>query len=80
MKEKRIQGNGFEIWLHRTFVEVNMGCFRFPMNQETLNSMLEGLTKAWYEIHKDNHANCGCRENGVTSFDNPFNRKWGGGT
>ena len=86
MKEERIHtgANGFEVWLCHdpdvfTFVEVNMGCFRFHMNQEMLNSMLEGFSKAWYEIHKDNHANCGCSENGVTSRDNPFNRKWGDG-
>jgi len=75
--------NGLEVWVcheHdiQPFLEVSMGCFRFHMNLESLDSLLEGLSKAWCEIHKDNHANCGCGQNGVTSLDNPFNRKWGG--
>ena len=43
MKTDKIHtgANGFEVWLCHdpdvfTFVEVDMGCFRFPMNQETL--------------------------------------------
>ena len=75
--------NGLEVWVcheHdiQPFLEVSMGCFRFHMNLESLDSLLKGLSKAWCEIHKDNHANCGCGQNGVTSLDNPFNRKWGG--
>ena len=75
--------NGLEVWVcheHdiQPFLEVSMGCFRFHMNLESLDSLLEGLSKAWCEIHKDNHANCGCGHNSVTSLDNPFNRKWEG--
>ena len=85
MKENNIHTgpNGLEVWVcheHdiQPFLEVSMGCFRFHMNLESLDSLLKGLSKAWCEIHKDNHANCGCGQNGVTSLDNPFNRKWGG--
>ena len=72
--------NGLEVWVcheHdiQPFLEVSMGCFRFHMNLESLDSLLEGLSKAWCEIHKDSHANCGCGRNSVTSLDNPFNRK-----
>ena len=87
MKENNIHTgpNGLEVWVcheHdiQPFLEVSMGCFRFHMNLESLDSLLEGLSKAWYEIHKDNHANCGCGRNSVTSLDNPFNRKCGGGS
>ena len=77
--------NGLEVWVcheHdiQQFLEVSMGCFRFHMNLESLDSLLEGLSKAWCEIHKDNHANCGCGRNSVTSLNNPFNRKRGGGS
>ena len=85
MKENNIHTgpNGLEVWVcheHdiQPFLEVSMGCFRFHMNLESLDSLLKGLSKAWCEIHKDNHANCGCGQTGVTSLDNPFNRKWGG--
>ena len=87
MKENNIHTgpNGLEVWVcheHdiQPFLEVSMGCFRFHMNLESLDSLLEGLSKAWFEIHKDNHANCGCGHNSVTSLDNPFNRKRGGGS
>ena len=87
MKENKIHigPNGLEVWVcheHdiQPFLEVSMGCFRFHMNLESLDSLLEGLSKAWCEIHKDNHANCGCGRNSVTSLDNPFNRKRGGGS
>ena len=77
--------NGLGIWICSDsedpyYIEVSFGCFRFHMNLESLDSLLEGLSKAWFEIHKDNHANCGCGQNDVTSLDNPFNRKWGGGS
>ena len=82
MKENKIHTgpNGLEVWVcheHdiQPFLEVSMGCFRFHMNLKSLDSLLEGLSKAWCEIHKDNHANCGCGRNSVTSLDNPFNRK-----
>ena len=85
MKENNIHTgpNGLEVWVcheHdiQPFLEVNMGCFRFHMNLESLDSLLEGLSKAWCEINKDNHANCGCGRNSVTSLDNPFNKKWEG--
>ena len=85
MKENNIHTgpNGLEVWIcheHdiQPFLEVSMGCFRFHVNLESLDSLLEGLSKAWCEIHKDNHANCGCGRNSVTSLDNPFHRKWGG--
>ena len=87
MKENNIHTgpNGLEVWIcheHdiQSFLEVSMGCFRFHVNLESLDSLLEGLSKAWCEIHKDNHANCGCGRNSVTSLDNPFNRKRGGGS
>ena len=87
MKENKIHTglNGLEVWVcheHdiQPFLEVSMGCFRFHMNLKSLDSLLEGLSKAWCEIHKDNHANCGCGRNSVTSLDNPFNRKRGGGS
>ena len=87
MKENNIHTgpNGLEVWVcheHdiQPFLEVSMGCFRFHMNLESLDSLLEGLSKAWCEIHKDNHANCGCGRNSVTSLDNPFNRKRGSGS
>ena len=87
MKENKIHigPNGLEVWVcheHdiQPFLEVSMGCFRFHMNLESLDSLLEGLSKAWCEIHKDNHVNCGCGRNSVTSLDNPFNRKRGGGS
>ena len=87
MKENNIHTgpNGLEVWVcheHdiQPFLEVSMGCFRFHMNLESLDSLLEGLSKAWCEIHKDNHANCSCGRNSVTSLDNPFNRKRGGGS
>ena len=87
MKENNMHTgpNGLEVWVcheHdiQPFLEVSMGCFRFHMNLESLDSLLEGLSKAWCEIHKDNHANCGCGRNSVTSLDNPFNRKYGGGS
>ena len=87
MKENNIHTgpNGLEVWVcheHdiQPFLEVSMGCFRFHMNLESLDSLLEGLSKAWYEIHKDNHAHCGCGRNSVTSLDNPFDRKRGGGS
>ena len=77
--------NGLEVWIKdeddiQPFVGVIMGCFIFHMNQESLDSLLVGLRKAWYEIHKNNHAKCGCGRNSVTSLDNPFNRKRGGGS
>ena len=76
--------NGIRVWLQheddiQPFVGVSMGCFIFHMELESLDSLLKGLSKAWCEIHKDNHANCGCGRNSVTSLDNPFNRKRGGG-
>ena len=87
MKENNIHTgpNGLEVWVcheHdiQPFLEVSMGCFRFHMNLESLDSLLKGLSKAWCEIHKDNHTNCGCGRNSVTSLDNPFNRKRGGGS
>ena len=68
MKEDKIHSgpNGLEVWIcndpsvTQPFLEVSMGCFRFHMNLETLNFLLEGLSKAFYEIHKDNHAHCNC--------------------
>ena len=85
MKENNIHTgpNGLEVWVcheHdiQPFLEVSMGCFRFHMNLKSLDSLLEGLSKAWCEIHKDHHANCGCGRNSVTSLDNPFKREWEG--
>ena len=60
MKEDKIHSgpNGLEVWIcndpsvTQPFLEVSMGCFRFHMNLETLNFLLEGLSKAFYEIHK----------------------------
>ena len=85
MKENNIYTgpNGLGVWICQDhdiqpFLEVSMGCFQFHMNLETLNCLLEGLSKAWYEIHKDNHACCGCGLDGVKLPDNPFDRKWEG--
>ena len=68
--------NGVEVWMVedadiQTFVEVSMGCFRYHMDLETLQSVLTGLSKTWFEIHKDNHANCGCGRGCRCSWCNP---------
>jgi len=76
MKEDKIHSgpNGLEVWIcndpsvTQPFLEVSMGCFRFHMNLETLNFLLEGLSKAFYEIHKDNHAHCNCGSDDGTLY------------
>ena len=75
--------NGIRVWIQheddiQPFVGVSMGCFIFHMELESLDSLLKGLSKAWYEIHKDNHANCGCDRDSVKSSDNRFHRKGDG--
>ena len=60
MKEDKIQSgpNGLEVWIcndpsvTQPFLEVSMGCFRFHMNLETLNFLLEGLSKAFMKFTK----------------------------
>ena len=88
IKEKIHSGpgksSGHEVWICKStdpedfgiqpYVEINVGCFTLPLDQISLNFLIEGLAKAWYEIHKDNHANCDCRESG-SIVDNPFKRK-----
>ena len=77
MKEDKIHSgpNGLEVWIcndpsvTQPFLEVSMGCFRFHMNLETLNFLLEGLSKAFYEIHKDNHAHCNCGSDDGTLYE-----------
>ena len=60
MKEDKIHSgpNGLEVWIcndpsvTQPFLEVSMGCFRFHMNLETLNFLLEGLSKAFMKFTK----------------------------